>query len=105
MKIVLDTNVFVSGIFWGGSPSKILKAWHHSKIKLTISEEIFEEYTRVAQFLNKKYPSVDPSDDKFIACALTTGAKFIVSGDRDLLDIKNYLGIEMISPTNFVKIL
>jgi len=40
MKIVLDTNVFISGIFFSGPPSIILQAWRDSKIKIILSKEI-----------------------------------------------------------------
>ncbi|OGR04748.1 MAG: putative toxin-antitoxin system toxin component, PIN family [Deltaproteobacteria bacterium RIFOXYD12_FULL_50_9] len=49
MKIVLDTNVFISGILFGGLPSQILKAWRQSKIKIVLTEEILEEYQRVGK--------------------------------------------------------
>ena len=43
--VILDTNVFVSGIFWGGAPSLILEAWHAQKIELITSPDIIDEYT------------------------------------------------------------
>jgi len=42
MKIVLDTNVFISGIFFSGPPSIILQAWSDSKIQIVLSEEILK---------------------------------------------------------------
>jgi predicted nucleic acid-binding protein len=39
IRIVLDTNVLMSGIFWSGSPSRILHAWYENKLKLVISPE------------------------------------------------------------------
>ena len=47
MKIVLDTNVFISGIFFGGPPSKILKLWRQSHIRIILTKEILQEYPRV----------------------------------------------------------
>jgi putative PIN family toxin of toxin-antitoxin system len=44
MKVVLDTNVFISGIFFSGPPYQILKAWRDGKIQLVLSESILEEY-------------------------------------------------------------
>jgi putative PIN family toxin of toxin-antitoxin system len=46
MKIVLDTNVFISGIFFGGPPSKILKLWRQSHIRIILTKEILQEYQR-----------------------------------------------------------
>jgi uncharacterized protein len=130
MKIVLDTNVLISGIFWSGYPFQILEAWQKRKIKFAITEEIFDEYSRVARILSKKYHAVDimpileliltyaemypslklsspvssdPDDDKFIGCAISSESKFIVSGDADLLDIVEYDGIKIIKPKIFVE--
>lgn len=112
MKIVLDTNVFISGIFFSGPPYQILKAWRNGKVDNVLSEEIFAEYQRVALELSRQMKGVDitkfldliavnalwveaphlpftvtegPDDDKFIACALASNTKIIVSGDRHLL--------------------
>ncbi len=61
MRIVLDTNVFVSGIFFTGPPHHILRAWRDGKVHLVISPEILEEYSRVAEVLSEKFPSIDLS--------------------------------------------
>ena len=129
MKIVIDTNVLISGIFWSGPPSKILHAWQQEKFELALTPQIFEEYQRVAKILYKQYPRIeitsiidliarnaiiyeplgknitisrDPDDDKFIHCALAADAKYIISGDNDLLVLKNYFDIEIITPYQFV---
>ena len=47
--------------------------------------------------------SSDPDDDKFIACALSAGCQLIVSGDKDLLTVSGYAGIEILKPAAFVK--
>jgi uncharacterized protein len=130
MKIILDTNVFISGIFWSGSPYQILKAWQQRKIELIVSQEILNEYDRVSKTLSKKYPTIDlspfielltihaeifapeklkepvsrdPDDDKFIACALSAKVKIIVTGDQDLLSVSGYQGINIMKPGSFVK--
>lgn len=126
---ILDTNVFISGIFWTGPPSRILDAWKNQKFKLAISPDIFNEYIRVSDILSKKYNAInltpfidlvatyadfyspiklkekisrDPDDDKFIACALSANCKVIVSGDKDLLDVSGYAGIEVLKPAEFM---
>jgi predicted nucleic acid-binding protein len=45
--VILDANVFVSGLFFAGPPYRILKAWQDGKVKLIVSQEIIEEYQRV----------------------------------------------------------
>lgn len=130
MKIILDTNVFISGIFWSGPPYQILKAWQQRKIELIVSQEILNEYDRVSKTLSEKYPTIDlspfielltihaeiyapeklkepvsrdPDDDKFIACALSAKVKIIVTGDQDLLSVSGYQGINIMKPGSFVK--
>lgn len=130
MKIIIDTNVFVSGIFWSGPPYQILKAWQSRKIVLCLSQEILDEYDRISKSLSKQYPTIDllpflellaihaelydtfklkeqvsrdPDDDKFIACALSAGVKIIISGDHDLLSVSGYQGISVVKPALFVK--
>jgi len=49
VKIIVDTNVFISGVFFSGPPYQILKAWCDGKIQLVISQEILEEYHRVGE--------------------------------------------------------
>lgn len=129
IKLVLDTNVFMSGIFWSGPPAKILDAWQERKIKIITSPSILDEYVRVGEILAKKYTGVDiapfidlvtiygelfsplklkepvsqdPDDDKFIATALAAKCKLIVSGDKDLLNVSGYANIEILKPGKFV---
>lgn len=129
IKLLLDTNVFMSGIFCSGHPERILNAWSDGKIKLIVSPEILNEYVRVGNILSKKYSGVDISpfidlvtiygefvspvvlkepvsrdvdDDKFIATALAAKCKLIVSGDKDLLTVDGCFGIEIIKPNEFV---
>ena len=129
MKAVLDTNVFVSGIFFSGPPSQILQAWREGIIEFVMSSEILDEYRRVADILSEKYSALDlqdildfvaneakfievpplskqisddPDDEKFLACAVASGAKIIVSGDKHLLNVSGYQGIDVYKPRDFV---
>jgi len=129
MKVVLDTNVLVSGIFFSGPPSAILKAWSKGKLRLVVSPEILDEYKRVAEELSGKFPDVDiqpildlvlvhsevcsppplpqpvcedPSDDKFLSTAMETRARIIVSGDKHLLKVSGYQGLTVLTPRQYV---
>ena len=130
MRVVLDTNVFISGVFFSGPPYEVLRAWQDKKIRIVASPEIFEEYQRVAETLSSQYPGVeiqqiidlliahaelvvperlqhpicdDPHDDKFLECAIAGKAQFIISGDKHLLKVSGYQGIEIISPRQFME--
>lgn len=130
MRVVLDTNVFISGIFFSGPPYQILKSWRDGIIKLVVSVEILDEYRRVGDVLSKEFPGIDlepflsllaieaevifvpaltegvcedSDDDKFVACALVGSCKYIVSGDKHLHKVSGYKGIEVISPRKFLE--
>ena len=129
MKIVLDTNVLISGIYFSGPPGRILAAWRSRKLQLAVSIEILEEYLNVAERLASRYGGVkyegildliiqnaqlvqstdlpepvseDPDDDKFLACALASSTRIIVSGDSDLLKVSGYADIRFLTPKGFI---
>lgn len=129
MRIVLDTNVFVAGIFFSGPPSKILDAWRDGHITLIVSPSIMEEYRRVMHELAAQFPTIDPgpplelmtiharlvnapplpgtvctdpSDDIFLACAIAGNSRIVVTGDKALLRTSGYQGIEVLTPRMFL---
>ena len=59
MRVILDTNVFVSGIFFSGPPYRILDAWRKGALTLVVSPRILEEYRRVGQELAEQFKGVD----------------------------------------------
>ena len=59
MRVILDTNVFISGIFFSGPPSQILKAWANKSFQIVLSQQILDEYQRVAEDLSSKFPTID----------------------------------------------
>ena len=94
-----------------------------------VSPDILDEYSRVAEILADEHPSIDlrpildfvvrnaevfadaplpdqvcddPSDDKFLACALASGCTVIVSGDKHLLKVTGFQGVEITKPRDFV---
>jgi putative PIN family toxin of toxin-antitoxin system len=129
VRVILDTNVFVSGVFFSGPPYQILEAWRDGRPHLVISQEILDEYRRVGRILSIQFPAIDlwpiielvtveaeiypshtlpeticddPDDDKFIACAIAGKCKKIVSGDKHLLKVSGFKGIDIIKPREFV---
>lgn len=130
MRVVLDTNVVISGIFFSGPPYQVLNSWRHGSFQLVLSGAIFDEYERVARELHKQFPGVDtsgvlrllalgslwvdapelgeqvsedPEDDKFLACALAAAARIIVSGDKHLLRVSGYKGVQVVKPKVFLE--
>lgn len=133
-KIVVDTNIFVSS-FFGGNPQKLFDLYFNNThlIEIYTSEQILAEIENVlnrispadkytiADFLNIFRDSAilidipldmnlevsikDEDDIKFIECAVTAGASYIISGDKHLLDLKEYNGIKMIKVKEFLDII
>jgi len=129
-RVVVDTNVLVSALLFGGTPADLIPLWKSGKIRAFASKEMIEEYLRVLAYPRfglsendiaylvykeilpyfeavsvKKAISVvekDPSDDKFIACAQASGSRFIISGDNHLLKLKNHGNIKILTPSNFL---
>lgn len=64
MNVVVDTNVFVSAVFFGGVPGRILDFWKRGQMDLLMSEQILSEYVDVLRRLAARYPRVDPVDEQ-----------------------------------------
>ena len=132
MRVILDTNVLVSGIFFGGVPGRIVDAWTDHLMSLILTPDILEAYARVGREMAVRYPdghksfaiileiltvhsplldasplpirvSADPDDDKFLAAAVASGVRVIVSGDKHLLGVSGWRGIEVLTPREFVR--
>ena len=130
MKVVLDTYVLVSGMFFSGPPRQMLEAWRDGRVELVASLEILEEYKRVGERLSAEFEGVslepfftllatnaliveprslpqivvsDPTDDKFFACALGADCRVIISGDKRVLAASGYGGVEVLRPRGFVE--
>lgn len=132
-SVVIDTNVIVSALLFGGKPCELIRFWKTGQIQPLISKKIAEEYLRVLAYpkfnLSEKeigflfnheilpyFKAVrikpgrwkitikdDPSDDMFILCAVSGMCKTIISGDRHLLDLKTYNKIKILSVSLFLK--
>lgn len=129
IKVVLDTNVFVSS-FFGGNPRKKVDLWKSGEVTLCLSKTIIDEYIEVLRRLGLqnekeleellglfahgihvvftvKTPGLhvvkeDPDDNKFIECAVALKADFVISGDKALTAIQNYMGIHIVNPKQFL---
>ena len=131
IKVVIDTNVFVSAILFGGIPGELIPLWKSGRITPLASKEIIDEYIKVLAYpkfelseaeINyilysemlpyihvvvpkpgRKIVKKDPSDDKFIHCAKTGKASAIISGDQHLLNLKTYQKIKILTPAEFLE--
>lgn len=132
MKVILDTNVLVSGIFFAGVPGQIVDAWSDDVLSLVLTPNILEEYARVGHAMAARYPdgrkafasmleilavhspvldasplpsqvSADPDDDKFLAAAVASSVRLLISGDRHLLEVSGWRGIVVLTPREFVR--
>ncbi len=127
MRILIDTNIVISGLFFHGLPNQLLSELNFEKFNVCINDEIFDEYRtqidkkvlkpkyRLDRELRQKFFSSlqsfkkvsdlkvcrDPKDDKFINCAIDAKAIYIVSGDNDLLTLKNFAGVEIVTAREF----
>lgn len=133
MRVVLDTNVFISGIFWEGNySSQIIDLWRKGKIELICSVEMIEEFVNTLLSFKIKMPLTeidswknliienstivdaikdeqlvieDKDDAKFIEAGITGEADYIISQDKHLLNIKEYKSIKILSPKQFLEII
>lgn len=131
MKAIVDTNVVLSGFFFGGLPGRVLEAWRDDRFTLVLSTPILAEYREAGAEFEASYGGADfeafaalllvncevveapehlpqpvcadPDDDKFLACALAAGVRVIVSGDRALRAVSGWNGIKVVSPREFLE--
>lgn len=131
MRVVLDTNIFISSVL-GGELSAIIDEWKAGKFKLIVSDAIAREYldvinrpkfkispieiVAVAEYLLQTAEFVtpdeqvvvvvaDPTDNKFLEAAAAGKVNYIVSGDRHLLDLGSFREIPIITGKDFIDLL
>ena len=131
MKIVLDSNIFVSSFFWKGNPRKIFDRVTNGLDELYITDKILQEiatvmsrekfhvdkneiedYIKIIESYSiKLFPqnieeeiSRDKDDNKILQCGLEGNVDFIISGDGDLLILKNYKSIKIVNPKEYLNI-
>ncbi|MGD9364746.1 MAG: putative toxin-antitoxin system toxin component, PIN family [Desulfobacteraceae bacterium] len=135
LRAVIDTNLFISGLFAKDSVSAQLQnLWIDQAFELVTSVEIIKEvsrvlsYPRIKERFKPKEDNVrrffrlifrkaiiskdvyhtdkivdDPTDNKFLACALEKKADYIVSRDPHLRNLKHFHGIQIVDATTFIE--
>lgn len=136
LKLVFDTNTFISAFFWEGNESRLFEQIEKNKAKLFVTQEILREVEDVLhrskfskvlsgtdqtpEQIIQKIISVshlvigpklnihvcrDKKDDKFLECAVLAKANYIVSGDKDLLVIKQYKDVKIVQSSDMLRLL
>jgi putative PIN family toxin of toxin-antitoxin system len=131
MRAVLDTNVLISGVIATGAPHKLLVKGFNNEYQTVVSVETLTEFRETllkyperfhmgedevqkevetiryfAEFVAPQEDSTaiddDPDDDKVLKTAV---AGDVVSGDRQLLSVDSFRGIDIIEPRTFYELL
>jgi putative PIN family toxin of toxin-antitoxin system len=133
MRVILDTNIFVSGIHWKNGPSgRVIDLWLDNKFELIISQSIIDEIVEtLSDFkINLSFNDIifwvsvladyavfveplfslevikdDKDDNKFLEAGVEGNADYIISQDNHLLKLKEFKGIKIIKPEEFLRII
>lgn len=129
-KVVVDTNVFISGVLFGGNPRKIIEGWLNRKYAFCLSpelkveilnklkrkflmpmqtiqiiEEALDAKTEKYNPRKKLFICKDPTDNFLLELAEDAQADYIISGDKLVLTLGHYKKTKIISPKNFLRLL
>ena len=127
MRAVPDTNILISAFIWGGNPARLLEAAIDGEVQLFLSQPILDELVRVLNrkgfeakvpqmldYLGKISTMVepaltlnavkdDPQDNHIVECAVAAKADVIITGDKDLLRMGQYAGIQIWQVSDFLQ--
>jgi uncharacterized protein len=129
--VAADTNIYISALIFAGLPRQFLLAAEDARIHLFISEPIRQELRRILQTkfswsndqVNETLLQLesctelvrptetldvikeDPDDNRVLECAVAAGARFIVSGDNDLLRLGQFRNIRIVKVADFMKLI
>jgi len=128
IRVVPDINIIISAIFWRGNPYKVISKGISGEIKLITSPEILEEainklrtkfkfpeeeiqnfvdlvftYYEIVEPTSKYNIVRDEKDNKILECAVDAKVDFILTGDEDLKVLKEFKGVRILSPGDFLK--
>lgn len=128
--VVFDTNILISALGWGGKPDECLRFALRGSVDLIASPATLAELMRVMEYPKFDFTEdekaafhaailsratvvqptetiaeidSDPDDNAFLACAVAGEADYIISGDRDLLELEEYRDIAIVTPDEFLR--
>ncbi len=132
VKIVIDTNIYISALGWNGNEKKLVTQCLDGKYEYYISQQIYNELRKVMDYpkfvftdsqkeafisvlldtvefieVNESIQIVDddPDDNKFLDCAIAANADFIITGDPHLKDLKCYQKIKILNVHDFLEMM
>lgn len=131
IKVVLDTNVLLSALLFKGTVSRIVSLWKEGRIKPVFTRETFEEFQKALAYpkfslLDEEIKTIlleevlpffevveikkvvkgvcrDPDDDKFLSCAISASAVYLVSGDKSLVRLGHYKSVKILDVSSFLR--
>jgi len=130
LKVVFDTDVYISAILTSGTPRVVLlESFKREGIEILISEPILSEIERILRLkirrpywetmavliairqnstlispeLKLSVITEDEADNRIVECALQGKAQYVISGDHHILSLKEYRGVKILSPTEFLR--
>ena len=128
-RIVIDTNILISALGWNSKPEECLNLVLNQEIDAFATQPMIDELSKVLEYDKFNFSeeekqkflkiivsefhftnpeksieaSEDPDDNKFLECALSANADYIISGDSDLLKLKEYKNITITTPEKFLE--
>lgn len=128
IRVLPDTNILISSVFWRGNPYEVVRRGILGEYQLVISAEILDEvvdklrnkfhfpeeniqklidilmtYCHIVEVTSKFDVVRDKKDNKIVECAFDGKADYIVTGDPDLLDLKEFKGIKIVKAKEFLE--
>lgn len=128
LRVVIDSNVLISAVIWGGKPGRIIKRWREGLFTLFISPFILVEVAKfledygiteevrqkITDELKRKTTRIIPTrqvkitrdrkDNEILDLCLAAKADYLITGDKDLLVLKSFKKTKILSPKFFLKI-
>jgi uncharacterized protein len=133
IRVVIDTNVLLSGLLFGGAPGRIRDLWVTGRLVPLLSRETFAEFIRVLAYPKFRLTPAeitiivegellpfaevmdatvdasgmcrDPHDDKFLSLAASGQADYLITGDQDLLVLRSFKKVSIVTVSEFTVLL
>jgi putative PIN family toxin of toxin-antitoxin system len=130
LRVVIDTNIVISALNFGGNPKAVLELARKNRIhntttpfiinevekvltqkfgwQMEVTREALNDFQNFSQVVNPSETIAVisyPPDNRILECAVAGRADCIISGDHHLTDLKTYGSIKIVTPTEFLAII